>query len=141
MYSGKSKRHCLKYEVAVSSITGNIVWCAGPYPGAWHDLTIARHSGLLDGLLPQESILADKAYIGEACLVTPTRQPANGELPVEVDIKNDAISSARIGVEHFFGRMRNFAVIANELSGSDIIHDVYFTAVANIVCLNMYCAE
>jgi hypothetical protein len=107
-----------------------------------HDLKIARTSGILNQLQQGERILADKAYIGEAAFLTPARQLRNGaDLPALIDIQNDAITSTRVRVEHFFCRMRSFGVIANEFRGEDRHHDNFFNAVANIVCLTIASRE
>ena len=42
-YSGKKKKHTLKYEIGVSIQTGLIVWIGGGMTGSTHDLTIARN--------------------------------------------------------------------------------------------------
>ena len=39
-FSGKKRRHTLKYEIAVHIQTGRIVWIAGPFRGSVHDLTV-----------------------------------------------------------------------------------------------------
>ena len=48
-----------------------IIWCAGPFVGAAHDLTIARLDGVCDVLPDSEFIGADKAYWGESQFATP----------------------------------------------------------------------
>jgi len=70
-YTGKSKTHCIKYEVGVNSHTGRLVWVGGPVPGSVHNLTITRVFGLLHMLVFREFILADKGYIGEWQIITP----------------------------------------------------------------------
>jgi hypothetical protein len=70
-YSGKSRRHTIKYEIGIQFITGKIVWLAGGVPGSVHDLSMVRESGLIELLLPQEMILADLGYIGEDCFLHP----------------------------------------------------------------------
>ncbi len=73
MYSGKSKKHSLKYEVGVSLHTGAAVWIFGPSPGSIHDPKIARSSGILNILPVWEQVLADKAYIGEPSFLLPLK--------------------------------------------------------------------
>jgi len=62
-YSGKYKRHCVKYECAVRASDGLICWVSPMFRGPVHDITIFRRSGLLAHLLPGECMLADKAYV------------------------------------------------------------------------------
>jgi hypothetical protein len=47
-YTGKTKKHCIKYEVGVHPHTGALVWVGGPFPGRTHDITMTRQSGLLN---------------------------------------------------------------------------------------------
>jgi hypothetical protein len=54
MDSYKIRCSALRYEVAVSICSSDIVWVAEPYlPGQWNDLMIFRH-GLSDMLPPGE---------------------------------------------------------------------------------------
>ena len=77
-YSGKKKRHTIKYEVslvelvkqirfqtqnsqvAVRITDGIIVWVAGPCPGSAHDLTMYQTFGLKEQLIPGELLIGDK---------------------------------------------------------------------------------
>jgi hypothetical protein len=67
-YSFKAgfKGPALRYEVATSLQTSDIVWIAGPYtPGDWNDIDIFRH-GLLHELEEGERCEGDDGYVGEA---------------------------------------------------------------------------
>ena len=70
LYSGRSKQHCLKYEVAVEISTGIFVWFSGGWPGSYNDLSIVRKSGLLNHLSRNEMLMADKIYVGEGKILT-----------------------------------------------------------------------
>ncbi|KAL6071421.1 Transposase [Balamuthia mandrillaris] len=59
-YSGKKKRHTLKYELVLDLKTELFTWVNGPFPGRVHDLTIARN-GLVKAA-QQHKLLGDKAY-------------------------------------------------------------------------------
>ena len=64
-YSHKFKGPGLRYEVALSIQTGDIVWINGPFPaGAWPDINIFRHG--LKWMLKEagERCEADKGYRG-----------------------------------------------------------------------------
>ena len=66
LYSHKFHGPGLRYEVAVSLLSSDIVWIKGPFlPGDWNDLQIFRLD-LLNQLDPGERIEADNGYIGEA---------------------------------------------------------------------------
>ncbi len=103
-YSGKKRKHTIKYEIGVQIQTGKIVWLAGGVPGSVHDITLYRACGLKCNLLPGELILADKGYIGDNIMIHPFR-PARTE---EEQQFNAAISSLRQIVEHTYNRIKIF---------------------------------
>ena len=65
--SHKLKKPSVRYEVAVSIQSGDIVWVSGPWrAGRYPDITIFRSSGLKDLLLEAgERAEADRGYRGE----------------------------------------------------------------------------
>lgn len=66
-YSKKFVGPALRYEVAVSILSSDIVHVAGPYlpgTGGWNDLSIFR-DGLRGMLEPGERVEADDGYIGD----------------------------------------------------------------------------
>jgi len=74
-YSGKSKKHSIKYEVGVKVQDSAILWVYGGEPGSVHDLTMARTGGIENQINLNEYIMADKGYIGENYFITPIRNP------------------------------------------------------------------
>ena len=66
-YSHKFKKSAVRYEIAVSIQSGDIVWASGPWPaGQYPDITIFRNSGLKDLLIGAgERAEADAGYRGE----------------------------------------------------------------------------
>ena len=69
-YSHKFKAAATSYEVAVCIKTGDIVWIAGPFPAATHDLSIFRYR-LKDLLSPHELVMTDRGYTGDPKCYTP----------------------------------------------------------------------
>ena len=64
-YSHKFKRLALRYEIALSILTGNICWVSGPYEaGIWPDIKIFCYS-LMSHLGKGERVEVDDGYIGE----------------------------------------------------------------------------
>jgi len=113
-YSGKYKRHCVKYECAVRASDGLICWVSPMFRGPVHDITIFRRSGLLAHLLPGECMLADKAYVaGDLAHVMFTPYKGKNLTPDEKTY-NNAQSAARIEVEHSFGLLKKFGCISGE---------------------------
>ena len=109
-YSRKKKRHTIKYEIGIQLTSGKIVWLVGGTPGSVHDLSMTRHFGLIPLLLPGEMVLADKAYIGEACFVCPFK----GVITNEQAEFNSIISSIRETVEHTIGRIKLFQFLKQQ---------------------------
>jgi hypothetical protein len=51
-YSGKKKRHTIKYELGVRITDGKIVWVKGAAPGKTHDNTMLTVFGLENAIEP-----------------------------------------------------------------------------------------
>lgn len=128
-YSGKHKKHTIKYEVGVQSISGNIVWISGGLPGSIHDLTMARIGNIQSYLFPFEYVLADKAYIGEEQFITPIRSPQTEE----EELYNRIISTHRITVEHTIGRLKNFNCLSHKWRHNILLHPIIFNLLCNVV--------
>ena len=62
--SPKAKGGAVKYEIAISIYSGDIVWIYGPHVGGKHDLTIFREK-LHQMFLPDEMANVDAGYPGE----------------------------------------------------------------------------
>ena len=66
LYSHKFHGPALRYEVAVSLLSNDIVWINGPFcPGDWNDIEIFRLQ-LINQLEYGERVEADNGYVGEA---------------------------------------------------------------------------
>jgi hypothetical protein len=64
-YTYKSRKSGLRYEVATSIRSDDIIWISGPHlPGLLNDITIFRN-GLKFMLDKNERIEADDGYVGE----------------------------------------------------------------------------
>lgn len=135
-YSGKSKTHCVKYEVGIHYTEGFLVWISGSRPGSVHDLQVTRESGLLDMLLPNELILADKGYIGEDLFLTPIRQPESEE----EWFVNAELSRVRILIEHVIGRLKVFRCLREPWRHDLHLHAVVFDVICNLVNLDFLAA-
>jgi len=132
-YSGKKKKHTVKYELGIQIETGLICWLAGGVPGRVHDLQVSRQFGLFDMLLPGELLLADKGYIGEDLFLTPMRQP---EDEAEWDTNRD-LSSVRDLVENVIGRVKVFQCTQQKWRHEIDLHLVMFEVVCNLANLEM----
>jgi hypothetical protein len=133
-YDGHNRIYAVKSEVAVRATPPHLCLFVSPHqPGSLHDYRIhrevyprllpfltktpAEHTALpLDQAAPAWSVMGDKGYVGPATdtpgevRVVPHR-PARTEQELEF---NQVLSSHRVPVEHFFGRVvRSFAVMRN----------------------------
>ena len=132
-YSGKDHRHCIKYEIGVDIEDGSLVWISGPVPGAVHDMKLARLFGILDSIMDDEYILADKGYIGEWQIVTPIKE---AETLLE-QIFSHLLSSVRWIVENVLARIKSFKCLSTRWRHSIDLHFIVFFVVSEIVNLDM----
>jgi hypothetical protein len=136
-YSGKSKKHCIKYEVGVHPQTGHLVWVGGPVPGSVHDLTITRLFGILTMLMAGEFILADKGYIGEWQIITPFKGKSHQLTVMEKEV-NLWLGSIRWIVEHVLLRIKNFHCVNIKWRHARELHSTVFFVICEIVNIDMY---
>ncbi len=139
-YSGKKKRHTLKYEMAISLETYQIIWVGGGIGGnLFHDLPLAR-LGILRALTGVNSLflylLGDKAYAGEDAIITPVKGPT-AALSQQEQQYNNNLSRLRIAVENVFGRFTHLACMTSPWRGSLAEHTVVFHVIAEMVNIDM----
>lgn len=132
-YSGKSKKHEIKYELGID-MDGTIIWVSGGWPGSLHDLTIARQSGILEKLGEGELIIADKAYLGDPHFLTPLKGKATS---VHGLCFNKLIAQIRIAVEHTFAYFKAFSCLSKKWRHKLCLHRIVFFVLANIINLEL----
>ena len=121
----------LKYEIAVHWLTGKIHWVAGPVFGAVHDLTLARLSGILQRLRPNEFLLADKGYIGEAQILCPFKGRSE-DLTWEQWVWNHSLNPVRVIVENALARICKFSILTTFFRGGINTHRMIFNICAQL---------
>lgn len=137
-FSVKHATHGLKYEIAVHWLTGQIHWIAGGVYGSIHDLTLARRSGILEKLLPEETILADKGYIGEPQILCPFKGKYH-QLSEQQRNWNHSIGSKRVIVENVLARLSMFSILSIPYRGKNISrHFSIFNICAQLTQLNLF---
>ena len=97
-FSGKHYRYCAKFQVIVSPVQGLCMSCSPGYPGSVHDYTIFSQTlGNIKKMIGSGALLADSAYIGGI-----------KDIPLYISrpYGTPDISSARVIVERFFGRLK-----------------------------------
>lgn len=107
-YSGKQKDHTFKNQFIVLPLGQDIIDAVVGRPGPVSDINLCRERlGLFH---PQQKLIGDKAYVGEAQISTPDKKPKQGELTVKQKEQNKSISSQRIFVEHLIRVIKIFKV-------------------------------
>jgi IS5 family transposase len=76
--------------------------------GKTSDITLFRE--VRDKFDSRQTFIGDKAYIGEAAIITPHKKPRKTEISELQKAENKQLSSRRIGVEHLIGKVKIFRV-------------------------------
>jgi len=133
-FSGKKKKHTIKYEIGVNIINGFIHWIWGPVPGTIHDFKIVELSGIVESLEENERILGDKAYVGNDCIITPLKKPQT-----EIEFAfNSVINRWREKVEHTIGRLKAFNCLTVPWRHDISLHSIVFNVISQIVNIELH---
>ena len=149
-FSGKHKLYGIKMEVSVLP-NGQAISCSDHYPSSVsdfeiiqrrigiHKLLLAKNSaesntldvGMHADRYPQEwAVLADKGYQGLQDIVRaiiPIKRPPRGVLSMSDEAFNRRVSSDRILVENYFGRLSNlWSLFAVKWRWSLTMYDDFF---------------
>ena len=125
MFDKKSNGAGWKYEIGIATFSPQIVSIRGPYKASVHDITIWRE--FLKGRVPDGKVcIADRGYVSDKDgewqkLSTPC-------LEDESDIAN-LKTRARLRLETFNGRLKNFKVLGHKFRHSADCHKMAFEAV------------
>jgi hypothetical protein len=138
-YSGKKKCHTLKNQIAVEP-DGRIGAVSGSVPGgATADVALARQTGVIDTLDPEEAAILDKAYVGlpkehpEHRLYLPYKATRGHPLTEAQKAYNRHLSRYRIVVEHTNAQLNKYQVLAQKYRHAREGHSRVFRAVAYLV--------
>ena len=117
-YSGAA----LKYEVAISVFSGDIVWIYGPHRGGKHDLTIF-HECLMGMLEEGEMVEADAGYMGEADFI---------RMKLDYTTKEDLMEKEQIRARHETcnRRFKVWSILKNEYHHQICKHEWVFRVIA-----------
>lgn len=112
-YSGKKKRHTLKFQVVVDQATAAIV-CTAHAKGRSHDFRVFKQSRL--PLNPKIQLLGDKGYQGILKLhpnsQTPKKKPKKATLDKADRCYNRNLAQRRVVVEHVNRRLKIWRILA-----------------------------
>lgn len=138
-FSGKTRQHSLKSQVAVDELTGQVVDVADSVVGPMADITVLAQSGLLNCLPEGVGAIGDLAYVGidklhpQGLAAAPRRKPRGKPRPEEDVVYNRAFSQRRIVVEHTLARMRRYQAIPQIDRHHRQFHTARVVAIAGLV--------
>lgn len=112
-YSGKKKVHTFKVQTIIHYKTQKILsLCTSR--GAVHDFELFKRN--LNQIPVGAFILADKGYQGIYAVYSnsllPLKAKRRCKLHPELKIYNREINKRRIGIEHVFGKLKTFKILA-----------------------------
>ena len=112
-YSGKKKAHTFKVQAIIHYKTQQILSLYGCH-GAIHDFKLFKCH--LNQIPMGAFILVDKGYQGIDTVYSnsllPLKANKRGNLHSELKKYNREINKRRIGIEHVFGRLKTFKILA-----------------------------
>jgi len=138
-FSGKTRQHSLKSQVAVDELSGQVVDVADSVVGPMADIKVLDLSGLLNRLPDGVGAIGDLAYVGidklhpQGLAAAPRRKPRGKPRPTEDVAYNRAFSQRRIIVEHTLGRMRRYQAITQTDRHHRQFHTARVVAIAGLV--------
>ena len=130
-FSFKFKAAAVRYEVAIGTYTGKIVWTSGPWrAGRYPDISIFREGGLCERLRNAgEKAIADKGYRGEPEVV---------DLPDQGSHDNKHYKRmARARHEQCNKRFKQYGCLAQRFRHSVDFHRHCFSAVVVLTELSI----
>ena len=108
LWSGKHRTTGLNVQVACT-LSGHLAWVSDPMPGATHDVTALRESGLLD-IDDSPEHIGDKGYLG-AGMITPIRKPPGGQLHESHKQFNKQVNSIRATIERVIAHLKTWRIL------------------------------
>jgi hypothetical protein len=137
-YSGKQQEHTILYEVGVSLMQPEIVWCPWEkaLPGSAVDITMARRTEVVSRLEPWEKMLVDKGYIGLPSGLVPVKGRWNS-LPRWAQIFNSAVSSVRVDVERVINVIKTWDALRMQWRHDRSLHPHVFNVCSHFANVKM----
>lgn len=132
-YSGKKKRHTVKFEIQIT-LDGEIKHVSKPRPGTVHDFALHKEQPPI----PQNvRIFADSGYQGidkiHKEVDFPYKKPKNGELDKEEKEYNRGLSRIRVKVENIIGDMKLFKILGGRYRNKRKRYGIKVNIIAGIV--------
>lgn len=134
-YSGKQKKHTLKFQITTTRKV--ILHLSRHVPGAVHDHSLLRATGVVHKL-GQRLLRVDKGYdtieaeYPDATLHKPKKARRNHPLDLVEKLANQVLSSLRMPVEHQLQRMKTFKILSGVYRGKTHFYDDITLLVAGL---------
>ena len=137
-YSGKKKKHTIKYEIVISPYDYSIISFSGGVGGAvFHDLPLSQ-VGSLALLNPGQKMIGDLAYIGDDRVITPIKRSGGKELTKEEIKFNHNIGGLRVAVENVIGRIGVFGITKHKWRHKHTLHPIAVGVCVFIVAIELH---
>jgi predicted transcriptional regulator len=132
-YSGKKKRHTLKNQIVIDN-DKKICSVTRSVKGKKHDKKLFDESRVY--AKENSNIKGDLGYLGSNRITIPKKKPKNKELTKEEKKLNKEFSKERIKIEHVFGKMKNFQILAQRFRNPRETHALIFKNIAGLYNLS-----
>ena len=137
-YSGKKKAHTFKVQAIIHYKTRKILsLCTSR--GAVHDFELFKRN--LNQIRVGSFILADKGYQGIYAVypnsLLPLKAKKRCKLDSELNIYNQEINKRRMGIEHVFGSLKTFKILAERYRNRGKRLGLRFNLIAGIYNLEL----
>ncbi|MGH9208632.1 MAG: transposase [Acidimicrobiales bacterium] len=137
-YSGKKKAHTRKTLIVVNE-RGRLRYTSPSVPGATHDLTLLRHSGALEKIPSDLSLMGDSGVQGlqndapARSVALPYKGSRAHPLTPEQKLHNALLARIRIVVENTLAEMKHFRILADVFRHPLDLYDRIFVSIAGVV--------
>jgi len=153
IYTGKSKRCCLKWQVVCDNL-GHIIHVRGPFSSLDYDGHIwdkTYHSlGVWDGREASnpeydsryEVFIGDNHYMNSSQCAVPIKRESGNQLDPLEQQYNNFLGSVRSTIEQVFGYLKTWSILGGVYRGM-LMHDVgyRFLSSAFLLCCELYNAR
>ena len=128
-YSGKKKKYTLKNQI-ITDNKGKVRAVTKSVPGKKHDKKLFDETNII---LPEKSDLTgDLGYYGANGITLPNKKSKGKELTEEEKRYNKELSKRRITVEHSFGKMKIYQILAQRFRNPRNKHSLIFKNIAGL---------
>ena len=135
-FSGKQRRPTCKSVIQVNE-AGLIRQVATTQPGALHDVTYLRQSGLLAHVPTAAIVVADSAFVGiyrdlpDHSVLVPHKAYRNHPLLPDHKLANRELSAIRIRIENVFAHLKIFRILSHRFRHAvAVVHTQVFRIIA-----------